>query len=135
MRKGRLTTPVAEIAQCYSESVSFDWRLYRYDIAGSIAHAGALAQAGIITADERQKIENELREIENEIESGKFQSRQLPKEDFRDEAFAATGVEKRRRRQIRYFRDDHAMKPIDQPSLNRICVRVLEVVAGIESVD
>src|SRR5213592_1101660 len=72
MRKGRFKNPAAKSAQRYSESVSFDWRLYRYDIAGSIAHAGALAQAGIITADERQKIENELREIENEIESSKF---------------------------------------------------------------
>jgi argininosuccinate lyase len=47
--------------------------LYRYDIAGSIAHAAALTQAGIITADERQKIENELRAIEREIGSGKFE--------------------------------------------------------------
>jgi argininosuccinate lyase len=73
MRKGRFDKPAAEIAQRYSESVSFDWRLYRYDIAGSIAHATALAAAGIITADEQQKIENELRTIEKEIESGKFE--------------------------------------------------------------
>jgi argininosuccinate lyase len=73
MRKGRFDKAVAEIAQRYSESVSFDWRLYRYDIAGSIAHAAALAAAGIITVDERQKIENELRTIEKEIESGKFE--------------------------------------------------------------
>ncbi len=73
MRKGRFNEPAAELAQRYSESVSFDWRLYRYDIAGSIAHAAALAQAGIITADERRKIEKELRAIEKEIESGKFE--------------------------------------------------------------
>src|SRR6266700_6795040 len=73
MRKGRFSQPAAEIAQRYSESVSFDWRLYRYDIAGSIAHAAALAQAGIITADERRKIESELRAIEKEIDSGKFE--------------------------------------------------------------
>src|SRR6266513_921884 len=73
MRKGRLDQPAAEIAQRYSESVSLDWRLYRHDIAGSIAHAAALAAAGIITADERQNIENELRTIEKEIESGKFE--------------------------------------------------------------
>ncbi len=72
MRKGRFNKPVAEIAQRYSESVSFDWRLYRHDIAGSIAHVVALAQAGIITADERQEIETELRVIEKEIESGNF---------------------------------------------------------------
>ncbi|HZA37857.1 MAG TPA: argininosuccinate lyase [Candidatus Baltobacteraceae bacterium] len=73
MRKGRFSKPAAKLAQRYTESVSFDWRLYRYDIAGSIAHAVALARRGILTADERQKIENELRAIEREIESGKFQ--------------------------------------------------------------
>src|SRR6266511_4377850 len=73
MRKGRFSKPAAEIVQRYSESVSFDWRLYRHDIAGSIAHAAALAQAEIITADERQKSEDELRAIEKEIESGKFE--------------------------------------------------------------
>src|SRR5437016_420789 len=73
MRKGRFSEPAASVAQRYSESVSFDWRLYQYDIAGSIAHAAALARAGIITADERRKIENELRAIEKEIESGKFE--------------------------------------------------------------
>src|SRR5207253_5945419 len=72
MRKGRFNEQAAEVAQRYSESVSFDWRLYPYDIAGSIAHAAALAQAGILTADEREKIDNGLREIEAEIESGKF---------------------------------------------------------------
>jgi argininosuccinate lyase len=73
MRKGKFNTPAAQIAQRYSESVSFDWRLYRHDIAGSIAHVAALAEGGIIPADERQKIENELRTIEKEIESGKFE--------------------------------------------------------------
>src|SRR3989454_1497541 len=73
MRKGRLHKAVADIAQRYSESVSFDRRLYRHDIAGSIAHAAALTKAGIISAEERKKIEAELHEIEKEIESGKFQ--------------------------------------------------------------
>ena len=73
MRKGRLYQPAAELAQRYSESVSLDWRLYRHDIAGSIAHAAALARAGVITTDERQQIENGLRAIEKEIESGKFE--------------------------------------------------------------
>jgi argininosuccinate lyase len=72
MRKGRFAGPAAEIAQRYSESVSFDCRLYRHDIAGSIAHAHALAAAGIIAAQERRKIENGLREIEREIERGGF---------------------------------------------------------------
>src|SRR6266567_238883 len=73
MRKGRFKKPAAEIAQRYSESVFFDWQLYRFDIAGSIAHAAALARAEIISVDELQKIEIELRAIEKEIEAGKFE--------------------------------------------------------------
>jgi argininosuccinate lyase len=72
MRKGRFNEPAAELAQHYTESVSADSRLYRHDIAGSIAHAHALAAAGIISADERDKIENGLREIERDIERGEF---------------------------------------------------------------
>jgi argininosuccinate lyase len=72
MRKGRFRKKMAAVAARYSESQSFDRRLYRHDIAGSIAHAAALAQAGIISAEEKKKIEAGLREIEREITSGKF---------------------------------------------------------------
>jgi argininosuccinate lyase len=73
MRKGRFNRPAAELAQRYSESVSFDRRLYRQDIAGSIAHAAALTQANIITPDEFDKIDKGLRAIGEEIAAGKFQ--------------------------------------------------------------
>src|ERR1700675_1434203 len=73
MRTGRFSDAAAEIAQRYSQSVSFDRRLYRHDIAGSIAHAAALAHAGILTSEEREKIDKGLREIETEIENGKFE--------------------------------------------------------------
>jgi argininosuccinate lyase len=72
MRKGRFDKPAASIARHYSESVSIDWRLYRHDIAGSIAHAAALAQGGIITSEEYDKIDKGLRAIEQEIDAGKF---------------------------------------------------------------
>jgi argininosuccinate lyase len=72
MRKGRFNQPSSEVARRFSESISFDRRLYRYDIAGSIAHASALAAVGIITGEEQQKISDGLREIEQEIECGKF---------------------------------------------------------------
>ena len=72
MREGRFSSPAAEIAERYSESVSFDRRLYRHDIAGSIAHAAALASAGILAADEFEMITRGLREIENEIAAGTF---------------------------------------------------------------
>ncbi len=73
MRRGRFSGPASELAQQFSESVSFDWRLFAHDIAGSIAHAAALAEAGILSSEEREKIEGGLREIQQEIESGKFQ--------------------------------------------------------------
>ena len=72
MRKGRFRKSMAPVAARYSESQSFDRRLYRQDIAGSIAHAAALVAAGIISADEKKKIEHGLREIQREIASGKF---------------------------------------------------------------
>jgi argininosuccinate lyase len=73
MRTQRFNQPAAEVAQRYAESVSLDWRLYRHDIAGSIAHAHALAQAGILTSEELEKIDAGLRAIEKEIEAGKFE--------------------------------------------------------------
>ena len=73
MRKGRFHKSIADVARRYSESVSFDDRFYRHDIAGSIAHAAALVKAGIVSEAERKKIETGLRTIEREIESGKFQ--------------------------------------------------------------
>jgi argininosuccinate lyase len=72
MREGRFSSPAAEVAQRYSESVSFDRRLYRHDIAGSIAHAAALASAGILAADEFELVARGLREIETEIAAGTF---------------------------------------------------------------
>ncbi len=61
------------MAKRFSESVSFDRRLYRQDIAGSIAHASALQAAGLISAAEFSEIESGLREIEKEIERGDFE--------------------------------------------------------------
>src|SRR5712664_3194804 len=73
MRKGRFQQSLSDIGQRYSESASFDGQLYRHDIAGSIAHVTALVKAGIVSAAEQKQIEAGLREIENEIDSGKFQ--------------------------------------------------------------
>jgi argininosuccinate lyase len=72
MRKGRFRKSLAKVAARYSESLSFDRRLYRHDIAGSIAHAAALAKGGIISARERKEIESGLHEIEKEIAAGEF---------------------------------------------------------------
>jgi argininosuccinate lyase len=56
----------------FSESISFDHRLYAQDIRCSIAHAQMLAQVGLITADECRQIEQGLEAIRQEIEQGKF---------------------------------------------------------------
>jgi argininosuccinate lyase len=73
MRKGRFQQSLSEVARRYSESASFDRQLYRHDIAGSIAHVTALVKAGIVSAAEQKQIEAGLREIEKELDSGKFQ--------------------------------------------------------------
>ena len=72
MWKGRFRQETAPALQRFSESVSFDWRLYRFDILGSIAHAKALERAGILTREELSQIENGLGQIEAEITEGKF---------------------------------------------------------------
>jgi len=61
----------ADVAR-YSESISFDKRLYRHDIMGSRAHVKMLARAGIIPAESAEAIRKELLNIQQEIESGNF---------------------------------------------------------------
>tara|TARA_B110000438_G_scaffold35312_1_gene35028 strand:+ start:2582 stop:4045 length:1464 start_codon:yes stop_codon:yes gene_type:complete len=58
----------------FTESISFDARLYSYDILGSIAHAKMLQEIGILTADEAVAIETTLLEIKTKIEVGDFQT-------------------------------------------------------------
>jgi argininosuccinate lyase len=72
MRPGRFEKPASETAQLYSESVSVDWRLYAHDIKGSLAHAAALAAAGILTKEEHEQIKAGLTVIEAEIAAGDF---------------------------------------------------------------
>jgi len=57
----------------FTESISFDRRLYAHDIEGSIAHAQMLAKVGLLTTDECQQIEQGLGEIRQQIEQGQFQ--------------------------------------------------------------
>jgi argininosuccinate lyase len=60
------------LAQKFVESISYDRRLYKHDIAGSIAHATMLAKVGLITDGERDKIIEGLKSIERDIEAGNF---------------------------------------------------------------
>ena len=73
MWKGRFAQETSALVQRYGESVSFDWRLFAHDIAGSIAHSKGLLKAGILTAEEQQKIETGLLKIRHEIEKGNFE--------------------------------------------------------------
>ncbi|MDY6842868.1 MAG: argininosuccinate lyase [Thermodesulfobacteriota bacterium] len=69
---GRFQKELSEIASKFSQSISFDQRLYSYDIIGSIAHVLMLAQCSIITEEEKDAIVSALTEIKGEIESGNF---------------------------------------------------------------
>jgi argininosuccinate lyase len=72
-RSGRFASgPAADVAQ-FTESISFDWRLWRHDILGSMAHATMLKKIGVLTGAELKSILRGLDEIAKEIEAGKFQ--------------------------------------------------------------
>lgn len=73
MWKGRFTQDTSSLVQQFGESISYDWRLFPHDIAGSIAHARAQLKAGLLTKEEFSSIEKGLREIEVEIREGKFE--------------------------------------------------------------
>ena len=71
--RGRFDKAADKLAAKYTASIAFDWRLYPYDIAGSIAHARMLAKQGIISDKEAEIITEGLASIKEEIEQGKFQ--------------------------------------------------------------
>lgn len=72
---GRFDQGPSEVTQAFVESLSFDRRLYRHDIAGSIAHARMLKAVGLITGKALRAIEAGLKVIDDEISSGKFRFR------------------------------------------------------------
>lgn len=69
---GRFTHQTAGAAESFTESVSFDRRLWKHDIEGSIAHAKMLAKQRIITARESAAIIDGLRATADAIRDGKF---------------------------------------------------------------
>ncbi|TET16745.1 MAG: argininosuccinate lyase [Dehalococcoidia bacterium] len=71
--RGRFHKAADKLVTDYTASIPFDWRLYRHDIAGSIAHAKMLAKQGIISEKEAEIIISGLASIREEIEQGKFQ--------------------------------------------------------------
>lgn len=70
---GRFSEPTDAFVARFTASVSFDQRLYKQDIEGSLAHAAMLTRVGILTEQERQQIKTGLDEILSDIEAGTFQ--------------------------------------------------------------
>jgi argininosuccinate lyase len=71
--QSRISEATDALAASFVESISYDRRLYKQDIAGSIAHATMLARAGLITDADRDAIVSGLKSIEADIEAGKFE--------------------------------------------------------------
>lgn len=69
---GRFEKETQPLVEAFTESVSFDWRLYKHDIQGSIAHSTMLAACGLISDEERDNIIGALKDIQKDIESDHF---------------------------------------------------------------
>lgn len=70
---GRFTEPTNQLVEAFSESISFDSRLYKQDIQGSIAHSKMLAKIGVISDAEAKSIEDGLIDIQAQIDAGSFE--------------------------------------------------------------
>ncbi len=71
--KGRFKKELSKTTNDFNSSISFDSRMYREDIEGSIAHATMLGRCGIIQTTEAGRIVHGLKDILADIESGKLQ--------------------------------------------------------------
>ena len=69
---GRFASGPDAIMEEINASIGFDQRLYKQDIAGSIAHATMLQEVGILTAEDKAAIVAGLEKVRGEIESGTF---------------------------------------------------------------
>jgi argininosuccinate lyase len=72
---GRFGGGPADALTALSRSTSFDWRLARYDLAGSVAHAGVLHAAGLLTNDQLRRMLDGLRRLDADVVSGAFHPR------------------------------------------------------------
>ncbi|BHH85706.1 argininosuccinate lyase [Desulforhopalus sp. 52FAK] len=70
---GRFSEGTAASVEAFSASIHYDARLYKYDIAGSKAHAAMLAEGGVLSAVELKAITEGLTAIEKEIDAGSFE--------------------------------------------------------------
>lgn len=67
---GRFTKEENQLVHNFNESISFDQKFYRQDIAGSIAHVTMLAKQGILTEEDRDAIIAGLKSIREDIDNG-----------------------------------------------------------------
>src|SRR5512146_1809354 len=70
--QARFSQAAHALTEGFVESLSFDRRLWKYDIAGSIAHAEMLADVGLISKSDCQAIKRGMKEIEDDIVAGRF---------------------------------------------------------------
>jgi argininosuccinate lyase len=70
---GRFEKDTDALVEDFHSSISFDQRLYKHDIAGSIAHARMLGKIGVLTEEEAQRIINGLQEILEDVQAGTVQ--------------------------------------------------------------
>ena len=70
---GRFTASTDAFVEQFTQSVSYDQRLYHYDIMGSVAHVGMLARVGVLSRNESERIIEGLEAIEAEIAAGDFE--------------------------------------------------------------
>lgn len=69
---GRFTEPTDDDLKALNDSIGFDKRMYRQDIAGSVAYARALVGTGVLTAIEAETIIDGLFTVRDEVERGSF---------------------------------------------------------------
>ena len=67
---GRFTKEENQLVHNFNESISFDQKFYRQDIAGSIAHVTMLAKQGTLTEEDRDAIIAGLKSIREDIDNG-----------------------------------------------------------------
>src|SRR5437660_3676713 len=70
---GRFTGGTDARVEAFTESITFDRRLYRHDIRGSQAHARMWAEVGLLTKDEAEQIVSALNEIGTQIDEGRME--------------------------------------------------------------
>ena len=69
---GRFSNKPTDAVFALSQSIAFDWRLAPYDLRSSLAHLAVLEKAALLSKDDASKIKKALKELMDEVSSGKF---------------------------------------------------------------